>query len=205
MTTRDISMDGTMAVTQEVAGDAPRLHGDLAMWILIVAEMLSFGALFIVFAVVRARSPEVFAAGQRTLDLDTGALNTALLLTGSWCAVRGVDAFRAARRLAGTRWTWAAVACGLGFIVLKWQEYAHKAAQGIDIEDSDFFRFYYLLTGFHALHVVAATAVLAGIAWLAPRRHWGPDDTHAPETAAALWHMVDLLWIVLFPLVYVLR
>lgn len=183
----------------------PRLHGDLAMWIMIAAEMLSFGVLFVVFAVARMRAPEVFAAGQRTLDLGAGALNTAVLLTGSWCAVRGVAAFRAARHRAGAHWTWGAVACGLGFMVVKAQEYAHKAAQGIDAEDSDFFRFYYLLTGFHALHVLAATLVLAAIALRSRRRRWGPDDTHAPETAVALWHMVDLLWILLFPLVYVLR
>lgn len=187
------------------AAAPPRLHGDLAMWILIVAEMLSFGLLFVVFAVARVLDPATFQAGQRTLDLRFGALNTALLLSGSWCAVRGVHALRAAQRRAGAAWTWAAVACGLAFVVVKSSEYADKAAQGLDLDTDHFYRLYYLLTGFHFLHVLAATLVLAGIAWLAPRRAWGPQDTHAPETAAALWHMVDLLWVLLFPLVYVLR
>jgi nitric oxide reductase NorE protein len=65
--------------------------------------------------------------------------------------------------------------------------------------------FYYLLTGFHFMHVAAAVLIVAAIAFLVPRRPWGPTDTQAPETAAVFWHMVDLLWVVLFPLVYVLR
>lgn len=183
----------------------PRLQGDVAMWIIVVAEMLSFGALFFAFALARLNDPDLFAAGQQQLDASLGAVNTALLLSGSWCVARGVAALQSGSLGAGARWTGAAAACGLGFIGVKLSEYAARLAQGQDLEAGPFFTFYWLLTGFHFLHVVAATAVLAAIAWRVPRRRWGPGDVHAPETAAALWHMVDLLWVVLFPLVYLLR
>lgn len=175
------------------------------MWLVIGMEMMTFGLLFVAFALARSREPALFARGQATLDLHTGAFNTALLLTGSWCVARGVHALRAGRVAAGARWTWAGAACGLVFIGTKSVEYAGKFATGVGLSTDTFHTFYFLLTGFHFLHVAAAVVILAAIAWLAPRRGWGAHDAHAPETAAAFWHMVDLLWVVLFPLVYVLR
>ncbi len=183
----------------------PRLAGDLAMWFIVAAEMLTFGVLFVVYAVARLRDPDTFAAGQATLDLRLGTINTVLLLTGSWCVARGIRSLQCGRRRAGALWTWTAVACGAGFLLSKASEYAHKHAQGVDLETDTFYTFYYVLTGFHFLHVAAAVLLLAAIAWLVPRKPWGPQDTHAPETAAVFWHMVDLLWIVLFALVYVIR
>lgn len=191
---------------RETPSEAGHLSGDLAMWFIVGIEMLTFGLFFVVFAVARARDPATFHAGQSTLDLNLGAINTVLLLTGSWCAARGVLALRGGRLQAGTRWLWGAAAFGGGFLLAKGLEYRHKALAGYDLETDTFWMFYYVLTGFHFLHVAAATLILAAIAWLAPRRRWsGSAGTHAPETAAVFWHMVDLLWVVLFPLVYVLR
>lgn len=190
------------------AAPAPARHliGDLAMWFIVGIEMLTFGLFFVVFAVARAQDPAVFRAGQATLDLDLGAINTVLLLTGSWCAARGVLALRQGGQKAGARWLWGAAGFGLAFLVAKGFEYRQKALAGYDLETDTFWMFYYVLTGFHFLHVAAATLILAAIAWLAPRRGWiGDGGVHAPETAAVFWHMVDLLWVVLFPLVYVLR
>ncbi len=182
-----------------------RLAGDLAMWLIIGIEMLTFGLMFIVFSFARTREPAVFHAGQATLDLHLGAANTALLLSGSWCAARGVQALRRGTARQGARWLWGAAGLGLGFLLLKGVEYRAKARAGYDLDTDTFWTFYYLLTGFHFMHVLAAVLILAGIAWLAPRRGWQGADIHAPETATAFWHMVDLLWVVLFPLVYVLR
>lgn len=186
-------------------GRTLRLQGDLAMWFVIGIEMLTFGLLFIAYAVARQRELVLFRQGQATLDLHMGAFNTVLLLTGSWCAARAVHAVRADRVRPAARWAWAAAACGAAFVGIKSIEYAGKFAAGFGLSTDTFFMFYFLLTGFHWLHVAAATLILAGIAWLLPRRPWGARDAHAPETAAAFWHMVDLLWVVLFPLVYVLR
>lgn len=182
-----------------------RLAGDLAMWLIIGIEMLTFGLMFIVFSFARMREPSVFHAGQATLDLHLGAANTALLLTGSWCAARGVQALRGGTARRGARWLWGAAGFGVGFLLLKSLEYRAKASAGYDLDTDTFWTFYYLLTGFHFMHVLAAVLLLSGIAWLAPRRGWKGGNTHAPETVTAFWHMVDLLWVVLFPLVYVLR
>jgi len=175
------------------------------MWFVIGIEMLTFGLLFIVFAVARGREPELFRAGQAGLNLHAGALNTALLLTGSWCVARGVHALRLGRALASARWTFGGAACGAGFLASKLVEYHFKLAEGKDLSSDTFHMFYWLLTGFHFLHVAAAVLALTVVVWLTRRRLWGAGHTHAPETVAAFWHMVDLLWIVLFPLVYVLR
>ncbi|WP_066342066.1 cytochrome c oxidase subunit 3 family protein [Azohydromonas lata] len=187
------------------AADDRRLSGDITMWCVIALEMLTFGLLFVVYAVARGQDPWVFRTGQSTLDLRLGALNTVILLTGSWCAARGVQALRSARATAGARWLWGAAALGTAFLVVKGFEYQQKLHAGYGLESDDFWMFYYLLTGFHFMHVAAAVLIVAAVAFLVPRRPWGPADTQAPETAAVFWHMVDLLWVVLFPLVYVLR
>jgi nitric oxide reductase NorE protein len=182
-----------------------RLSGDLAMWFVIALEMLTFGLMFVVYSVARAQDPATFRAGQASLSLHLGAFNTVLLLTGSWCAARGVLALRRASVRAGASWLWGSAAFGAAFLVVKSFEYREKLSAGYDLETDAFWMFYYLLTGFHFLHVAAAVLILAVVAFLTPRSHWGPADTHTPETAAVFWHMVDLLWVVLFPLVYVLR
>ncbi len=186
-------------------GDPPRLSGDVAMWFIVGIEMLTFGLMFVVFSVARLREPAVFRAGQATLDLHLGALNTALLLSGGWCVARGVLALRQGALRAGTRGLWAAAAFGAGFLLTKGFEYREKVRAGYDLDTDTFWTFYYMLTGFHFLHVAAAVLMLAGVAWLAPRRGWCGQAVHAPETVTVFWHMVDLLWVVLFPLVYVLR
>ncbi|MCK7494890.1 MAG: cytochrome c oxidase subunit 3 [Comamonadaceae bacterium] len=184
---------------------APRLAGDLAVWLVIAAELLTFGLLFVAFAYARLREPALFAQMQATLNLERGALNTVLLVSGSAAVAHAVAAFERDRQAAARRWLVAALGCGGGFIALKSAEMGAKFAAGVDLSTNTFWMFYIVLSGFHLLHVVAA-AVFLGIVWVLARRGaYGPGRVHVPETAAAFWHMVDLLWIVLFPLLYVSR
>lgn len=183
----------------------PRLHGDLAVWLIILAELLTFGIFFLLYAFARTRELALFNESQRTLDLNSGAINTVLLITGSWCVVRAVKAVRGDQSAVGARWLLAALACGVGFVCLKLVEYAAKLDAGIDMSTNTFYMFYIMLTAFHFLHVIAAMVFLV-ILWFKTRQGaYGSHDHHALETGAAFWHMVDLLWIVLFPLVYVMR
>lgn len=175
------------------------------MWGVIGLEMLTFGLMFLTFAVSRAREPAAFANGQSTLDLGAGAIKTAVLLLGSWAVARGVQALRRGSTQGGVLGLSGGALCGLIFVASKAQEYAEKAAAGVDLSTDTFFTLYFLLTGFHIAHVLVATVLLAALAWMARDGRWSHGDTHAPETVAVFWHMVDLLWIVLFPLVYVLR
>jgi nitric oxide reductase NorE protein len=183
----------------------PRLHGDLAVWLIILAELLTFGIFFLLYAFARAREVALFNASQRTLDLNSGAINTVLLITGSWCVVRAVSAVRRDQSVIGARWLLAALGCGVGFVCFKLIEYSAKLDAGIDMSTNTFYMFYIMLTAFHFFHVIAALIFLL-ILWFKTRQGaYGSHNHHALETGAAFWHMVDLLWIVLFPLVYVMR
>lgn len=183
----------------------PRLPGDLFIWYIILLEGATFSVLFVVFAFMRLQNLALFNASQRHLDVSFGAVNTALLLTASWCVARAVHAVRAGQRGGGLLWLAAGIAGGLGFVALKLSEYADKAAQGIGLSTNLFFDFYFLLTGFHLLHVLAGLFALSlsGVGLL--RQPRDALNAHTLETFASFWHLVDLLWLILFPLVYVLR
>jgi nitric oxide reductase NorE protein len=193
------------AMVKEPGSGSPRLAGDLAVWLIILAELLAFGILFLSYAFARTFDVALFNASQRTLDLTSGAINTALLITGSWCVVRAVQAVKHDVLTAGTRWLLAALACGSVFAVNKLMEFSATAQAGIDLSTNTFYMFYILLTGFHFFHVLAAMVFLTILLVKTHAGHYGSQDVHALETGAAFWHMVDLLWIVLFPLIYVMR
>ncbi len=182
-----------------------RLAGDLVIWLVILAELLTFGILFGAYAVTRARHLELFASSQRTLDLHAGVINTLLLITGSWCVARAVQAVRSHASAAGGRWLLGSLVCGGAFLIMKLNEYAAKLHAGIDPLTNDFYLLYFMLTGFHFLHVLVGMILLAILWVFTLRGRYNAGNVHALETGAAFWHMVDLLWIVLFPLVYVMR
>ena len=176
-------------------GPLSSLPGNPMMWILILGELLVFGAFFIGFAVTRALNPVEFAASQARLDGFLGGLNTVVLVTSGWLVAIAVQRRTAQRR---HRWVmFGAMALGGLFLAIKALEYADKIGQGLTPETNSFFQLYYLLTGFHALHVVMGLIVLAIVTWR--------DSLENMETGAAFWHMVDLIWVLLYPLVYLLR
>lgn len=187
------------------AHEAPRLVGDLAIWLVILAELLTFGILFLSYAFTRARHVALFNESQRTLDLHSGVVNTLLLISGSWCVARAVQAVRRDDSTQGARWLIGSLLCGGGFVFMKVSEFAAKLQAGIDLSTNDFYMLYFMLTAFHFLHVVAGMVILAILLVRTRQGAYGRQDCHSLETGAAFWHMVDLLWIVLFPLVYVMR
>ena len=181
------------------------MRGDLGVWLVILLELLTFAILFVSYAFARTREVELFNASQATLNLHTGALNTVLLISGSACVAAAVAAMGRDARTICARWLLGALACGSGFVAVKLWEYADKLAEGVDLSTNTFYMFYLLLTAFHFLHVLVGLLALAWLWWRVRRGAYGSGDLHALETGAAFWHMVDLLWIVLFPLIYVMR
>ncbi|MCE1184433.1 cytochrome c oxidase subunit 3 family protein [Zoogloea sp.] len=182
--------------------------GDLAVWIFILAELLAFGVFFAAYAFTRARHVALFDAMQQTLDRHTGALNTLLLIGGSWCVARAVEAVERDRSPTGFRWLLGALACGAGFVLVKGSEYLAAFSAGINLSTNTFYMFYLSLTFFHFMHVLLGLVVLAILAWQTRAGVYGPTRSHGLnglESGAAYWHMVDLVWIVLFPLVYVMH
>ncbi|MDX9700658.1 MAG: cytochrome c oxidase subunit 3 family protein [Rhodocyclaceae bacterium] len=185
--------------------DAVRLHGDLAIWIFILAELLVFAVFFGAYAFARAGDVEAFTLAQQTLDRDSGAINTALLLTSSYFVVRAVQQAARADDAACARWLLAAMACGAGFVFMKSLEFLAKYDQGISLSSDTFHMFYLSLTFFHFMHVLLGLVILAVLWMKAHTGVWSPDAMNGLESGAAYWHMVDLVWLVLFPLVYLMH
>lgn len=173
------------------------LPGHPMMWILIVSEILVFGGALIAFSGVRLSDPDTFRQSQDHLDRLAGALNTMVLLTSGLCAALAVNAI-ANQKLRNTRrWLMAASLLGVVFLCVKVVEYATKIAAGLTPTTNAFFTLYYLTTGFHALHVIAGIVILAIVGWKA--------SLHSIEIGTTFWHMVDLVWVMLFPIVYLMR
>lgn len=173
-----------------------RPPGDLMMWVLIASELLVFGAGLVAFLAVRIGDPAAFAAARAQLHPVWAGINTMLLVTSGWWAALAVRHCEAGNLRAMRRYLLGAGLLGLGFMAVKAHEYAGLDAAGVSMEGSAFFTFYYLLTGFHAAHVAAGIVILALIArWPEPRN---------AETGVAFWHMVDLVWVLLFPVLYLL-
>lgn len=181
----------------ETPGPFDGLPGDLMIWVLIVSELLVFGAGLLVFLAVRLTDPAGFADAQDHLHRVGAGFNTLILITSGWLAARGADAAQRRQRPAARRNLLAAAALGLLFLWIKATEFAGLAAVGISTETHPFYTFYFLLTGFHAAHVLAGAAILGVLAWRP-----APDAT---ENGVAFWHMVDLVWVILFPVIYLVR
>lgn len=185
-----------LATVPEPRGAFDDLPGDLMMWVLIVSELLVFGAALLGFLAVRATQPARFAADQALLNQTAGAVNTLVLVTSGLCAALAVTAAEVGQRTTARRWLACAASLGVIFLAVKGVEYADKLGRGIDIDTSAFFTFYYLITGFHAAHVVAGIVILALVTKF--------DSVRNIETGVAFWHMVDLVWVLLLPIIYVL-
>jgi nitric oxide reductase NorE protein len=170
------------------------LPGELLMWVLILSELAVFGAGLLAFLAVRLTDPEGFAEAQSHLHRTGAAANTLILVTSGWLAALATRAAEAGQTRRLRLLLTAAIALGAVFLVLKGTEYADLFAQGIGTETHAFYTFSFLLTGFHAAHVLAGMGLLALVGCLATPR--------AVEAGAAFWHMVDLVWVLLFPVVY---
>jgi nitric oxide reductase NorE protein len=173
------------------------LPGDPMIWVLIFSELAAFGLFLGTFTVARAIHPAVFAAGQAALDPGLAGLNTVVLVTSGWAAARATKAARAGERRATRYWLLTAMALGGLFVAVKLAEYAEEIGRGIGLETSTFFTLYFLLTGFHLLHVCLGIIILAFVCRRA--------EAFGVETGTAFWHMVDLVWIVMFPILYLVR
>jgi len=181
------------------------LPGDFALWIFIFAEMLVFGVLFVAYAFTRAHNVALFNASQLTLSLTSGALNTLVLITSSYLVVRGVAAIKQDLSKQCAYWLTGALLLGGVFICIKVVEFYAKFAADITMSTNAFYMFYLSLTFFHFMHVLMGMVILACIIIKAWRGGYSAQSHTGVETGASFWHMVDFLWIILFPLVYVIR
>ncbi|MFI9408693.1 cytochrome c oxidase subunit 3 [Nocardia gamkensis] len=164
------------------------------------ADLALFTLLFASFLSARADDPILFEHGRETLDPNRGGINTLLLLTSSWCVVRATRAHSPRR---ARRWILAGLLGGLLFAVSKIWEYAIELAGDHTPAGGGFYLYYYSMTGLHFLHVTVGCVLLLFI-WIRWRRR-DASLTPGVESVACYWHMVDLLWVLLFPLLYLLH
>ncbi len=173
------------------------------MWVMVLGDLVIFGAYFVIFMVYRAMSPQQFLEAQQHLNLTIGALNTVVLLTSSWFVARSVLAARAGAHSAALRLILLGGGCGALFIAIKAYEWSTKIVEGHTIAGSEFFMFYYMLTGVHLFHVVLGLVIMGIV--VRDMRNPRKRRMSMIESGATYWHMVDLLWVVIFALLYVMR
>lgn len=193
-----------MTVASTVPGEstARRIPGESGTWVFLFGDMLVFGVFFVTFMVERAKSPELFDVARTSLHIGVGVINTLVLLTSSLCVVVALGAIRAGAKSIAINTVCVAIACGLLFVGLKVFEYVALSTGGHGPGANDFFLYYYILTGLHLFHVCMGIGVLAFLLTQTRRSELSSTRMAAVEGGACFWHLVDLLWIVLFALLY---
>lgn len=181
------------------------LPGDLAMWFFILAELSVFGLLIVAFTVTEALHPDAFHHSRALLDTSTGLTLTLSLLTSGYLAALAVVQTRQGQHQRGALLLAAALLSASFYVVIKFREYTHLASIGLDIEYDQFFTLYWILTGFHFLHVLLGLVIIGFMALRCWHQAYGPERIRNLESGVLYWHMVDLVWVMLFPLVYILN
>lgn len=196
----------------------------LGMWVFLAQELLFFSGIFVMYGVYRSWYPEMFRAASHQLDKVMGATNTVVLLFSSLTAALAVRSSQLGHKKATGNYILVTIACAFGFLVIKAFEYHHKFEAGLlpgrfyaPVEHhlvhgapplpknaSQFFSVYFMSTGLHAIHVIIGIGILIWI-WIRNNRGEFSKEFFTPVDIAALyWHLVDLVWIYLFPLLYLI-
>lgn len=180
-----------------------RIPGEVGTWVFLFGDLLVFFVFFVAFMVARSKDPELFDVARRTLHVGIGLTNTFVLLTSSLGIVVALGAIRRAAPRIAVASVALSIGCGLAFIGLKAVEYTAAMGAGYPRSSGEFYSYYFTLTGLHLFHVCIGLATLTFILTQARR----PANLSAGRLAfveggACFWHLVDMLWIVLFPLFY---
>jgi nitric oxide reductase NorE protein len=196
-----------MATKRPPAGRRPARHvpGEEGVWVLIIGDMLVFSIFFGTYLYYRAQDVALYVRSQQQMVRGFGLANTILLLTSSWFVAVAVSDARAGRRDRAARLVVGALASGVGFVISKAFEWGGKIRAGITLNTNEFYIFYYMFTGIHLLHVLIGLGVLTYLFMRSRRPDPGASYVAVMEGGGAFWHLVDLLWIVLFALLYLVR
>ncbi|PKG81885.1 cytochrome-c oxidase [Colwellia sp. 75C3] len=174
------------------------------MWFFILAELTVFAIFFIGFAVNEQLNEVMFSQGKAQLHQTSGLINTIALITSSYFVALALSAMHRAQAKKSVLLLLTAKFFAVIYICVKVWEYTSLFDQGITIETNTFFTLYFLITAFHLMHVLLGMVILAFIAHSAWTNKYQHNDLSAFEAGTSYWHMVDLLWIILFPLIYVI-
>jgi cytochrome c oxidase subunit 3 len=190
--------------------------GKLGMWLFLATEILLFGGLFVGFGIMSGKHHEAFRAAHEHLDRVLGTLNTAVLLVSSFTMVMAVHSARENRRKALIVFLTLTLILAGAFLVVKYFEYSHKFHDGLlpgkfysheggtDRGQAMFFSFYFMMTGLHGLHILGGMAVIAWLLRRAAAGHFSGSYYAPVDLVGLYWHLVDVIWIYLFPLLYLI-
>ncbi len=159
----------------------------------------------VVFNIYRGNEPLVFLEGQALLNKTIGLSNTLILLTSGFFMALGVHSLRNGDHKRSSNMIGITVLLGFLFLVLKGFEYSAKLEHGIGVDHDSFFMFYWLLTGFHFVHVLVGAVILIFMYFKVRKGDYSNGDLLDVESAGAFWHMCDLIWLLLFPVIYLLH
>jgi cytochrome c oxidase subunit III len=194
-----------------------RAAATLGVWVFIAQEIMFFGGLFVAYIVYRWAYPGAFATGSRLLDIELGAVNTAVLLSSSLSMALAVRGTQAGKPRAAAVFLVVTMVLGAIFLGIKFDEYHHKFVEhlvpGVDFREGGpdarplqlFFVLYFAMTGLHALHMVIGIGVLGALVVPAWRGRFTPENHNLVEGTGLYWHFVDVVWIFLFPLLYLVN
>lgn len=186
----------------------------MGMWLFLFTELLLFGGLFILYSVYRYRYPDAFHLAAKELNTIVGAFNTAILLTSSLTMALSITAIQRKQKSLSIFFQFLTIILALGFLVNKYFEWSAKFHHGIypgsekllsqPSGDIIFFGLYYVMTGLHGLHVIIGMFIIAFMARLTSKDVITNDNYVKLESAGLYWHLVDIIWIFLFPLFYLI-
>lgn len=186
----------------------------IGMWLFLYTEIMLFGGLFVIYANYYHRYTEEFVEGGKALSTVIGGFNTVLLLTSSLAVAASITAVRRGTKRIALALLGSAVLMGVGFLVNKYFEWGDKFAHGIYPGSPDlaagpqgetvFFGLYYTITGLHGVHVLIGVVLLTVCASLVLTGRIRPGNDVVLENSGLYWHLVDLIWIFIFPLFYLI-
>ena len=189
----------------------------LGMWIFLTTEILFFGALFLSYGIYRHAYSDAFAAASHYMDVILGGINTAVLLGSSLTVVLAVHAAQHGDRRRLIICLVITIVLGLAFLTIKGVEYSHKFAEhlvpGVDYQYDGpqpghaeiYFILYFVMTGVHALHLLIGVGVMTFMLIGAIRNRFGPEYFAPIEVSGLYWHFVDIVWIFLYPMIYLIH
>jgi cytochrome c oxidase subunit III len=193
-----------------------RLAGTLGMWTFLVTEVMFFGGLFTGYAYYRWKFPEAFVEASHHLDILLGTINTAVLIGSSLTMVLAVQGAQRGDNKQLTRFLFFTIVLAVVFLGIKAFEYHHKWVDhlvpgphfefhGAHVDGAQlFYSFYFAMTGMHALHMVIGIGLITVLIFMARRGYFTPRSYAFVENMGLYWHFVDIVWIFLFPLLYLI-
>ena len=177
--------------------------GGLLIWIVIALELFTFGIAIVALALFSKDDPDGFHASRLLLNPAFGAINTLFLLSSGYFMATSLNYFKKGNTKKSSQFLKLTVLGGLLFLVLKSIEYYQKIEHGLDMDYSTFFNFYWLLTGFHVIHVLVGIVILI-ILYFGINKKESKTQLEDFEASTAFWHMCDLVWLLLFPMLYLI-